>query len=241
MSDVLNEGLRAGDLEDLVYPMFEVDKFKSKMGEDADVCTVTFQAKERYPAKDIMEYVEKTFPFVLDADVASGENEQGEYSIFVEIERSESLAEDINSLLYGIKKLTSIDNWKFRYYKDKNFRPATFENIKSSVPDSSRIYETKMRKYQESRLKEFFSKTVLDELVLEDDDTIVIRKPFGVEVKLQKVTDQNILETSAPEVDDKSTSEVFWLTKVLGDYNINKFGDSFMLQNGNDTMLVKRI
>ena len=122
MSDVLNEGLRAGDLEDLVYPMFEVDKFKSKMGEDADVCTVTFQAKERYPAKDIMEYVEKTFPFVLDADVASGENEQGEYSIFVEIERSESLAEDINSLLYGIKKLTSIDNWKFRYYKDKNFQ-----------------------------------------------------------------------------------------------------------------------
>lgn len=241
MSDVLNEGLRAGDLEDLVYPMFEVDKFKSKMGEDADVCTVTFQAKERYPAKDIMEYVEKTFPFVLDADVASGENEQGEYSIFVEIERSESLAEDINSLLYGIKKLTSIDNWKFRYYKDKNFQPATFENIKSSVPDSSRIYETKMRKYQESGLKEFFSKTVLDELVLEDDDTIVIRKPFGVEVKLQKVTDQNILETSAPEVDDKSTSEVFWLTKVLGDYNINKFGDSFMLQNGNDTMLVKRI
>ena len=98
-----------------------------------------------------------------------------------------------------------------------------------------------MRKYQESGLKEFFSKTVLDELVLEDDDTIVIRKPFGVEVKLQKVTDQNILETSAPEVDDKSTSEVFWLTKVLGDYNINKFGDSFMLQNGNDTMLVKRI
>ena len=241
MSDVLNEGLRAGDLEDLVYPMFEVDKFKSKMGEDADVCTVTFQAKERYPAKDIMEYVEKTFPFVLDADVASGENEQGEYSIFVEIERSESLAEDINSLLYGIKKLTSIDNWKFRYYKDKNFQPATFENIKSSVPDSSRIYETKMRKYQESGLKEFFSKTVLDELVLEDDDTIVIRKPFGVEVKLQKVTDQNILETSAPEVDDKSTSEVFWLTKVLGDYNINKFGDSFMLQNGKDTMLVKRI
>ena len=241
MSKVLNEGLRAGDLKDLVYPIFEVDKFKSKMGEDADVCTVTFQAKDRYPAKDIMEYVEKTFPFVLDADVASGENTDGEYSIFVEIERSENLAENIEELVYGMRKITGLPDWKFRYYKDKQFQKATIENIKSTVPNSSRIYETKMRKYQENNLKEFFNKTLLDDLILEDDDTITIKKPFGVELKFKKVSDQNILETTAPEINDTATSEIFWLTKVLGDYNINKFGDSFLLQNGNDTMLLKRI
>lgn len=241
MSNIINEGLRAGDLADLVYPMFEVDKFKSKMGQDADVCTVTFQAKDRYPAKDIMEYVEKTFPFVLDADVASGENAEGEYSIFVEIERTKNLSENINDLLYGLKKLTSLSEWKFRYYKDKKFQEATLENIRNSVPESDSIYENKMRKYQESNLKEFFNKTLLDDLVLEEGDVITIKKPFGVEIKLQKVIDQNLSETTAPEIDDKATSEVFWLTKVLGDYSINKFGDNFLLQNGNDTMLVKRL
>jgi hypothetical protein len=61
MYKVLEEGLRKGDLEDLIYPIFEVDKFRSKMGEDRDVCVVTFQAKDRYPAKDLMEFIEKGF------------------------------------------------------------------------------------------------------------------------------------------------------------------------------------
>ena len=58
---VLEEGLRKHDLVDLVYPTFEVDKFRSKMGEDRDVCVVTFQAKDRYPARDLMEFIEKGF------------------------------------------------------------------------------------------------------------------------------------------------------------------------------------
>src|SRR6056300_156969 len=98
---ILNEELRANDLEDLVYPIFEVDSFKSKMGEDKDVCVLTFQAKDRYPAKDFMEFIEKGFPFVLDADVSAGENEDGEYSIFVEIMRNSNIAEQIMEIVFG--------------------------------------------------------------------------------------------------------------------------------------------
>jgi hypothetical protein len=42
-------------------------------------------------------------------------------------------------------------------------------------------------------------------------------------------------------MDDASTSEVFWLTKVLGDYNINKVGDKFMFDNNGQAMLLQRI
>ena len=38
-------------------------------------------------------------------------------------------------------------------------------------------------------------------------------------------------------VDEESTSEVFWLTKVLGDYNINKIGENFLFTNGDKTAL----
>jgi len=34
---IINEGLRPNDLEDMVYPIFEIDSFRSKMGEDKDV------------------------------------------------------------------------------------------------------------------------------------------------------------------------------------------------------------
>src|SRR6056300_621012 len=98
---ILEEGLRGGYLEEMIYPIFEVDSFKSKMGEDKDVCVLTFQAKDRYPAKDMMEFIEKGYPFVLDADVSAGENSEGEYSIFVEIMRNSNIAEQIMEIVFG--------------------------------------------------------------------------------------------------------------------------------------------
>ena len=79
----LNEGLRPLDLKEMVYPTFEVDTYRSKMGEDRDVCVISFQVTDRAPAKDLMEFIEKGYHFVLDSDVSSGENEKGEYSVFV--------------------------------------------------------------------------------------------------------------------------------------------------------------
>ena len=37
----IQEGLKAGDLEGIVDNQFSVDQFKSKMGEDQDVCVLT--------------------------------------------------------------------------------------------------------------------------------------------------------------------------------------------------------
>jgi hypothetical protein len=95
----LNEGLRPMDLEEMVYPTFEVDTYSSKMGEDRDVCVVSFQVKDRAPAKDLMEFIEKGYHFVLDSDVSSGENADGEYSVFVELPRSSRLAEQIKEFI----------------------------------------------------------------------------------------------------------------------------------------------
>jgi hypothetical protein len=65
-------------------------------------------------------------------------------------------------------------------------------------------------------------------------------------VRLEIVKDGNtesILEgiTDGYSVDQTATSEAFWLTKVLGDYTINKVGDAFVFNNGNRSMLLKRI
>jgi hypothetical protein len=88
----LNEGLRPLDLKEMVESVFSIDTYKSKMGEDQDVCVLTFKVKDRLPARDLMEFIEKGFHFVLDSDVSSGENDKGEYFVFVELERSKKLA-----------------------------------------------------------------------------------------------------------------------------------------------------
>jgi hypothetical protein len=241
----LNEGLRPDDLQEMVHPIFEVDTFSSKMGEDQDVCVVSFKVRDRSPAKDLMEFIEKGYNFVLDADISSGEDNNGEYSVFVELSRSPKLAEQIKELTYGVRKLTGLDDFKFKYHKESAVHEATEENLKSHIPPSPEAYSNFMSRIQVENVKRFFSKTLMDDLSL-DGNVITIHKHFDKKVQLEMIKDgatESILEgiDDGYSVDEAATSEVFWLTKVLGDYSINKIGDNFVFNNGSRSMLLKRI
>jgi hypothetical protein len=241
----LNEGLRADDLKDMVHPMLSIDTHRSKMGEDRDVCVVSLKVKDRNPAKDIMEFVEKGYSFVLDADVSSGENDEGEYFVFIELNRTPKLAEEIKELEYGIKKLTGINEWQFTYYKETNVHDLREEILKNVIPGTPKEYDGMMNTIKTEGIKRFFSKTLMDNLTL-DNDVITIHKPFDRTIKLRMVKEaatDAILEgiTDTFSMDSAATSEIFWLTKVLGDYNINKVGDNFMFDNNGQAMLLQRI
>jgi hypothetical protein len=121
----------------------------------------------------------------------------------------------------------------------------TTENLKSKIPSSVNEYKEFVNRNKTEDVKKFFSKTLMDDLSLEGN-VITIVKPFGSQVRLEIVKDGNtesILEdiTDGYAVDQAATSEVFWLTKVLGDYTINKIGDTFVFNNGQRSMLLKRI
>jgi len=192
----LNEGLRADDLREMVHPTFEVDSFRSKMGEDQDVCVISFKVSDRSPAKDLMEFIEKGYAFVLDADVSSGEDNRGEYSVFVEIARTARLSEQIKELTYGVKKLTGLDDLKFKYHKESQVYEATEENLKKKIPDNSTAYQGLMDRMRTESVRGFFTKTLMDDLTL-DGDIITIHKPFDRTVKLQIIKDgatESILE-----------------------------------------------
>ncbi len=241
----LNEGLRPMDLKEMVHPTFEVDTFRSKMGEDQDVCVVSFKVKDRSPAKDLMEFIEKGYNFVLDADVSSGEDNNGEYSVFVELSRTPQLAEQIKELTYGVRKLTGIDNFKFKYHKESSVQEATEENLKTHVPETPEAYQGFVTRVKTEGIKRFFNKTLMDDLTL-DGNVITIHKPFDKKVKLEIVKEDStdaILEgiEDAITMDEASMSEIFWMTKVLGDYSINKIGEAFVFNNGSQAMLLKRI
>jgi hypothetical protein len=241
----LNEGLRPLDLQEMVYPTFEVDTYASKMGEDRDVCVMSFQVKDRAPAKDLMEFIEKGYYFVLDSDISSGENEDGEYRVFVELERSSQLAEHIKEITYGVRKLTGIEDFKFKYFKQTAVHEVTEDTLKNVIPLSATAYDAAVTRVRVEGIKQFFSKTLMDDLTL-DGDVITIHKPYNSKIQLRMVKEdstESILEgiTDPVTMDDAAMSEIFWLTKVLGDYNINKVGDSFMFDHQGQAMLLQRI
>jgi len=242
MNNQLNEGLRPLDLKNLISPTFEVDTYKSKMGEDRDVCVISFHAKDRSPAKDLMEFIEKGYNFVLDSDVGSGENDKGEYHVFVELDRGPKLAEQIKDIIDGVERLTGIDQWQFRYHKDATANTMTTESLKSKIPDSPVLYDNKLTQIKVESLKSFFNRTLMDDISLENS-VITIHKPFNQKIKMKWLAedDPQAIVENAPSVDEKSTAEVFWLTKVVGDYDIQKFGDRFLFTNGPRAIFLQRI
>ena len=240
---ILREGLRANDLESLVLNTFEIDTFQSKMGEDRDVCVLSFKVKDREPAKDMMEFIEKGYNFVMDADISSGEDRNGMYQIFVEIPRDNSLPKYIKEITDGVKRLTGINEWKFRFYKKVNSVPFNEETLAATIPLTPDAYDQMLENIKVESIQRFFSKTYKDNIVVEGNK-ITIQKPFGVKISFNMVefSNKEDIEKSITEtvkVDTKSMSEVLWLTKLLGDMNITKYGNNFVLEHGKKAMVIQ--
>jgi hypothetical protein len=144
---LLNEGLRPKDLEYLVGNKIHFDEYESKMGDPDDVITVSFKIKQRMPSEDLVSFIENGYDWVLDADVSSGEIEDGEFLVFVEMPRRSRIFEQLVELLDDLQHLTDIklNEWKFRWYKQKEYHSLNEAGIGEIVPDSP----TKYRQYVE--------------------------------------------------------------------------------------------
>ena len=240
---ILREGLRPNDLQDLVHNIFEIDLYSSKMGDDRDVAVLSFKVNDRSPARDMMEFIEKGYDFVLDADVSSGEDKNGKYHVFVELPRSKMLPRYIKEVTDGVQHLTGIDNWKFRYYKKIHSVPFSEERVFETVPTTPDAYDAMIEGIRVESIEKFFSKTFKDNIVVEGNK-ITIEKPFGIKVSFNMidiVEDKDELQKDLNEtlkMDSRSQAEVMWLTKLLGDMAINKYGNSFVLENGKQAMKI---
>jgi hypothetical protein len=242
---LLREGLRPNDLEDMIHDLFEIDAFQSKMGDDRDVCVLSFRAKDRAPARDMMEFIEKGYGFVLDADVSAGEDRKGEYHVFVELSRTPELPKQIKELTDGIRRLTGIEEWKFKYYKQFKSNDLTEENVKNVVPTTASDYDMMQENIRVESIQKFFSKTYKETIMVEGNK-IIIKKPFGVTVAFEMMSfgDKDDVQkdlTETMKIDTRSTAEALWLTKLLGDFNINKYGEAFVLEQGRKAMTIKMI
>ncbi len=148
---LLNENLEMGDLKRLVHSELHIDEYKSKMGDDADVCVLSFKVSGKEPSLDLVSFIEKSYDYVLDADVSSGEKEGGDYLVFVELDRTSELPKQIIEMMGDLMNLTEqeIEDWRVRYRKSTTEFDLTEENLKSTIPLTPEEYAQKYNKEQE--------------------------------------------------------------------------------------------
>ena len=109
------------------------------MGDDKDIVTLSFSVNEKHAADDLMNFIEKGYEFVLDADATPGEQSDGTYKVFVEIERSRHIGDNILEIADGVGKLAGIDDFKFRYYKNWKSKPLNKETLETTIPRCTRL------------------------------------------------------------------------------------------------------
>lgn len=235
--------LRQGDLRDMMHDVFEIDSYASKMGADKDIITISFSLKEKSPANDLMEFFEKGYAFILDADVTSGEQKDGTYKVFVEIERNHDSHDNIMELIDGCKNLTAKEKLKFRYYKNWRSQTATKENIEKMVPTKPSEYGINVNETNLDNYKNFFNRSYVDDISLVEN-TLRIKKAYADPLFFEFIDFGNhsdIQSRLQESLNVNDFAEIIFLCKYIGDYNINKYGNKVVLENQDAALVLKRL
>lgn len=237
-------GLRNGDLKYMVYDIVGIDEYSSKMGENQNIVTISFQVKTSEPAEDLCNFLENGYDYILDADVSPGETEDGDYLVFVELKREKGVHENILQILKDVGKLCSIDKFKFRYYKQFRSNEVSIETIEELVPDDPDNYGIVQDRTKNDDYSSFFSNSFAESVHMRGNNLIVKRK-FADDLIFEFI-DFGDSETVAPTLTESydilnSYPEILFLTKKIGDYNISKYGDKLVFEKKTDLLVLRRI
>ena len=232
-------GLIKSDLKHLVDKIIEIDSYKSKMGEDRDIVTLAFSVHGNEPAKDLENFIEKGYPFVLDADVTSGEQSDGTYKVFVEMERTKDVPMQVLEIADGVTKLADLKSMKFRYYKNFRSKDLDEENLTATIPTDGNSYEITVNETTNENYKNFFTKSYAESIDMLGE-TLIVKNTYAGALRFEVIDFGK--ETQLNEtINMDDMAEVIFLTKYLGDYNITKYGKTIVLTNEGYNLHLKRI
>ena len=138
----LCEALEYKDMEGMIKPTLHIDEFASKMGDDDDIIVASFFVRSQQAARDLMNWFEKGYDWVMDADVSPGEISPGRYLVYIEMRRRTSAGEKLATAIQDLETLTELEpsDWTM-HYNDKSlpFSQETFDSIVPLSPKEYRI------------------------------------------------------------------------------------------------------
>jgi len=242
---LVNEGLKAGDLEGIVSNKFSVDQYKSKMGDDKNILVLGFVVDGSAPAKDLERFAEVGYKSVLDADATPGTLEDGKHRVFIEFARTPEVVGQIISFLEDLKKLTNIQEFEYTYHKGKNTTMVSPDTMGEAIPTTPEAYEQRINEMKVSEARHFFDKYDMLECKIAENIMTVKKAGAGHDLKFELhkfgTTNEIMKETKAFKIDMDSIAECTHLTKYFGPYDITKTNeDQFIFTKGDQSALLSK-
>jgi hypothetical protein len=136
----LIEGFVKGDLVRQIIPNISVDEYSAKVGEDADIVTLTFSTRTKIVGEDLAEWFDRGYDWVMAAEVSEGELKKNHYLVFVEVERRSKVSERIVELVADLETLTElpVDLWSVTI--DGHDYPLEADTLEKLIPHSPHQY-----------------------------------------------------------------------------------------------------
>lgn len=167
------------DMKDMIVPILGIDQYKSKIAGDDQIITIDFTVNDKNVASDLVDWIERGYDFIIDADVSPGEITSKKFAVFVEINRRLKAPKQIIELIEDLETLCGLklDAWNIKI-NDKTIE-ATEENIKDNLTLSPLEYREKL----ESELNEWRQIAGINTVNLyeeQDSDILEIQRIAGI-------------------------------------------------------------
>lgn len=149
MKTLLKEGLDYHVMVDQIKPKISIDEYKAKMGKDSDIVTLAFTVNSELVGKDLVDWFERGYDYVLDASVSDGELSPGKYLVFVEMSRRTKVPERIIEILNDLNTLTDLKVTDWTVVVKNEEYDANEEILKQVLVLSPHDYRIEVEKEEE--------------------------------------------------------------------------------------------
>lgn len=240
--------LKNGDLKGTVLDKVSIDEFEPKAGDTQDVIVVAFYLTDEDPAADLNTFIQRSFIDTLDVEASPSTDDDGNYLVFVEMNRDDSFPNKFQALLKDVENVTGDMKWKVKTYlsDDREFEyndPALYNflilNPEEYVPKDE-FTMTKMKEHVEH----FIGSTLATSLTFEGNSIKLSanRRSISAEVvdigEYDAIVGRQLLGEAAFDVGRLST-EATALKGILGNCDVIPLGKFLLVNQGEQVMLLK--
>lgn len=220
----LMEGLRPNDLKGMLDNYVSVDEYESKIDEAALV--IAFYVSDRHAAQDVSRFIQKSFVDLLDSEVSSSPDQNGNYLVFVELPTNSKVGKEIAELCDDLSSLGDIKTWRVK---------VRGEEVTEGIP-AKEIQKVIDQGLSDS-LHEYFSNTSATNILVEGCckvrfDTFEMQFSVTDHGLLEDVARRKDLLTRAVDLSIVSQRMCRNINNLLGsNWSVEKLGEQFLLVN----------
>jgi hypothetical protein len=228
--------LKNEDLVKMILPVVSIDEFEPKAGKEEDVIVVAFYLLDKDPAEDLNTFIQRSYINILDAEVSPNTDKDGNYLVFVELNRDKTFPDKFVALVKDIENVSGKLKWKVRTYLSDSREfdlsdPMLFDFVASN-PDEYTTKDEFMKTSKKEEISEFLQDSHLLYLTFDNNNVILGTgsRQMVAEVvdvgEYDAVINRNFLAESAFRLFDKPI-EATVLNGMLGNYDVLPI-DSFL-------------